>query len=270
MPSAQRGGFETYWTSYGHGPRAALALHCSLAHSGSWAGLAKRIATEMTLTAFDLPGHGRSGAWHGRGDIQALSVAMAADFLDAQAPADLLGHSFGATVALRLAVERPELVRSLILIEPVFFAAGFADTPGARATFDSMMTGYAGAMAAGDLMGAAQAFATIWGGGMPWEAIPPAQREAMAERMPLIKAAEPTLYEDEAGLLVPSVLEGVGVPVLLVEGSESPAIVAAIHEALAARLPRAERTMIGGAGHMAPLTHPRQVGSEVLRFLEWA
>ena len=67
-----------------------------------------------------------------------------------------------------------------------------------------------------------------------------------------------------------AVVGAVDVPVLLIEGSESPPIVAAIHEALAARLPRAERTMIGGAGHMAPLTHPKQVGSEVLRFLEWA
>lgn len=42
------------------------------------------------------------------------------------APVDVIGHSFGATVALRLALERPELVRSLVLVEPVLFAAAKA------------------------------------------------------------------------------------------------------------------------------------------------
>ena len=44
-------------------------------------------------------------------------------------PIDVIGHSFGATVALRLAVEQPEKVRSLTLIEPVFFAVAGQDVP---------------------------------------------------------------------------------------------------------------------------------------------
>jgi lipase len=59
-------------------------------------------------------------------------MAMAVDLLQDQAqgqPVDVIGHSFGGTVALRLAVERPDLVRSLVLIEPVFVAALLADRP---------------------------------------------------------------------------------------------------------------------------------------------
>ena len=35
-------------------------------------------------------------------------------------------------------------------------------------------------------------------------------------------------------------------------------------------LPRAERAVIAGAGHMAPITHAKQVSAEILRFLKWA
>lgn len=56
-------------------------------------------------------------------------------------------------------------------------------------------------------------------------------------------------------------------PALLIEGSASPAIIGAINEGLAARLPKAERAVMAGAGHMVPLTHARQVSAEILRFL---
>ena len=107
----------------GRGPRPAVAIHCSLAHSGAWRGLSKALGDMLTLTAFDLPGHGRSGDWGPEdGEVQTLTTRIAETFVTAP-PMDIIGHSFGATAALRLAMERPDLVRSLVLYEPVFFAA---------------------------------------------------------------------------------------------------------------------------------------------------
>ncbi len=273
MPKALRAGLRTYWTTFGSGPRAALAIHCSLAHAGSWAGLAGRLGHRLTLTAFDLPGHGESGPWQdGMGEVQARSVAVAAELAAEAArgagPVDVLGHSFGATVALRLAVEHPGLVRSLVLIEPVFFAVAFADDPGARARYAAQMAEYTRAWAAGDRAGAARAFIEVWGDGRPWDDLPRLHRAALARGIHLIDAAGPALLEDAGGLLAPGVLQAVDCPVLLIGGSTSPAITEAINEGLAARLGDAERSVIVGAGHMAPVTHPRQVASEVLRFLD--
>lgn len=268
MPQDRRAGISTYWTSFGQGPRRALAIHCSLAHSGSWGGMARHLSGALTLRACDMPGHGRSAPWDKRGEIQEVTARIAADLCDG--PTDLIGHSFGATVALRLAVMRPDLVRSLVLIEPVFFAAGFAADPGARAAFDVAMGGFAKAMAAGDTQDAARAFTAVWGAGAAWDDVPESQRRAMAAQMPLIDAAQPVLYEDAAGLLVDGVLQAVTVPALLIEGSLSPAIIPAINAGLAARLPQAERAVILGAGHMAPITHPAQVSAEILRFLRSA
>jgi len=279
MPRDLRAGVETHWTTFGHGPRRALAIHCTLAHAGSWAGLGARLAERMTLIAFDLPGHGQTAPWDaGMGEVQGLSAAMALDFatdLAAEASGeiatgtvDLMGHSFGATVALRLAVERPDLVRSLVLIEPVLFAVAFADDPGARARYEADMSGYARALAAGDTVTAAREFTAIWGDGRDWDALPEAARAALARDIPMIDAAGPALMEDVAGVLAPGALERIACPVLLLGGSASPAITEAITEGLAARLPHAARAMIGGAGHMSPITHPRQVGSELQRFFD--
>ncbi len=265
MPAALKAGFPTYWTTFGQGPQPALAIHCSLAHSGSWGGLARHLSGALTLTAFDMPGHGRSGDWNGRGEIQEVTAEIAADLLDG--PAHVIGHSFGATVALRLAVTRPELVRSLILIEPVFFAVALADCPEMRDGFAAQMAGFTEGMAAGDGHAAARAFLSVWGNGAEWESLGALERDRLAAQMPLIEAGHGALYDDVGGLLAPGVLQAVRQPALLIEGSESPDIISAINEGLAARLPRAERAVVAGAGHMVPLTHAGQVGAEILRFL---
>jgi pimeloyl-ACP methyl ester carboxylesterase len=269
MPKDSRAGHDIYWTRFGQGPREAVAIHCSLSHSGSWGGLARHISGALTLTAFDIPGHGRSAPWQGKGEIQEEAAKIATSFCSV-GPGDIIGHSFGATVALRLAVMRPDLVRSLILIEPVFFAVAFADDPRAKERFDTLMQGYAKAMDAGDHMTAAKAFATIWGDGTKWADISQAQRAAMADQMHLIAAGQPALYDDVGGVLAPDVLTGLTQPVLLIEGSKSPGIIPAINDGLAKRLSHAERAVIAGAGHMAPITHAKQVSAEVLRFLQWA
>ena len=102
----------------GHGAPVVM-VHCMLARHESLLPLAAAIGGHATL--FDLPGHGRSPDWDGAQDYQTQAVAWAAACCDG--PAHLIGHSFGATVALRLAVDRPDLVSRLTLIEPVYFAA---------------------------------------------------------------------------------------------------------------------------------------------------
>lgn len=265
MPRAEKAGFPTYWTSFGQGPRAALMIHCALADSASWGPMARDLSGALTMTAFDMPGHGRSARWDGRGEVQAVTAGIAADFLGR--PADIVGHSFGATVALRLAVERPELVRSLVLIEPVFFAVARQDAPAAFAAQVARDASQSAALRAGDARRAARAFFETWGDGTPWAELPEAQKEQLAEQMHLVEAGAEALYGDAGGLLVPGVLEGVRAPVLIIEGSASPAVIEAVCEGLAARLPRAERAVIMGAAHMAPVTHAPQVAAEILRFL---
>ena len=224
----------------------------------------------ITGIAYDLPGHGRSADWDGVSDIQGVSTAMAVDLLEAEGagPADIIGHSFGGTVAIRLAVERPDLVRSLVLIEPVFFAVAVQDRPELQVQDDAHMRAYRTALQAGDRMAAAKAFTSIWGDGRGWDSMPAAQRNALAARIHLIDAGAPAIYGDCAGILSGGKLAGITCPVLLIRGGDSPEAVAAINDGLARRIPQAQQVTIAGAGHMVPITHPTEVAEVVRAFLQ--
>lgn len=268
MPVDRRGGVETHWLRMGQGRRQALLLHCSLGHSGGWQGMARDLDDMLDMVAFDLPGHGRSADWDGQGDLQTVAMGMALDFLDPDQPMDLIGHSFGGTIALRIAVERPELVRSLVLIEPVFFAVAMADRPELTEAHEAEMGGFDRAMAAGDTEEATRIFTGFWGDGRGWQDLPEAQRAAMIRRIPLVHAGAPQIYGDRAGILSGGGLDRLGTPTLLIEGAQSPQYIAAINDGLMKRLRRAERAVIDGAGHMVPITHPEPVAAQVRGFLE--
>lgn len=269
MPVEDRGGVSTHWLRYGQGPRQAMLLHCSLAHSGAWQPLAACLGDRLSMTAFDMPGHGRSGDWEA-GDIQAACVAMAVDLIEGETgdgPVDFIGHSFGGTVGLRLAAERPDLVRSLVAIEPVFMAVARADHPEGQAAEEARLDGFRQAAEAGDMRRAAREFMASWGLGDAWDDLSETAKQRRTRAMRAITTGEPAIYEDTAGLLAPGGLESVERPVLLVEGALSPDPIRWVNEGLARRLPDASRAVIEGADHMAPLTHPEAVAARIAEFL---
>ena len=254
------------------GDRPVLALHCSLAHAGAWSGLAAALHG-VTITATDAPGHGRAADWVPGTDMHALATAQSiamAESLGQGAPIDLMGHSFGGTVALRIAVERPDLVRSLTLVEPVIFAAARAVDAPAYADFRASHMGFADKVAAGDLAGAAAEFHSHWGSGDALSDLPERTRAYMIDRIHLIVAQNPALLEDAGAILCPGGLEAVDVPVLLIEGADSPTIIDRIHRALALRLPQASRLVVQGAGHMVSITHAAQIAPMVQAHLDRA
>ncbi len=253
MPLGDRAGHAVFWQSFGAGPRPALAIHCTLAHSGAWAGVAARLP-QLTIAAFDMPGHGQSGPWTGN-DYHGDVTRIAASFIDR--PLDLIGHSFGASVALRLAVAAPEAVRSLTLIEPVLFVAA-AGTPEFAAQTDDNER-FRDLIAAGEAEAAARAFVAQWGAGQRWETLDPRVRASFAAQMPLVLAGGEASFTDAARILREGGLEAIEAPVMLIRGADSPAIMATICEAIAARLPDVGLAVVPDAGHMLPVTHAAQV-----------
>lgn len=253
---------------FGHGARQALAIHCTLAHSGAWRGVGQVLADHVTLTCLDLPGHGKSAHWDAQTDFHHHCTKAALSYL--ARPFDVIGHSFGATIALRLAVEHPELVRSLTLIEPVFFAAAIKGAPDRMSAYRGLEESYSAAFECGDHALAARQFNRFWGDGTKWDEISETTRRYMTDRIALVPAQGPMVMEDNAGLLAPGRLGRASMPCLLIEGDQSPDIIDAINTSLANRLPNATRAVIAGAGHMSPITHPGPVGAQIMSLFEMA
>ena len=252
------------------GARPVLALHCSLAHSGAWTGLAEGLSG-VTLTATDQIGHGRAPDWDGvadlHGDVTRASVAMAESLGDG-GPIDLMGHSFGGTVALRIALERPDLVRSLTLVEPVIFAAAKSVGDPAFAPFHADHLGFADLVRKGSRPAAAAMFHGVWGTGGQFAELPAKTQSYMLDRIHFIVAQNPVLLDDAAGLLRYMGLESLGIPTFLIDGALSPPIINAVQSELMRRLPMATRLTVPGAGHMVSITHAGVVAPKVQAHLD--
>jgi len=268
MPGAVLAGSAGWWRDAGRGGREMLLLHCTLAHSGAWKGVMAQLDARFRMRAMDLPGHGRSGPAEERRSWQRQSSAMAVALLErGGGAADLVGHSFGATVALRVAVERPDLTRSLTLIEPVFFSAALDAGRPEPAAHMALHAPFFAALERGELQEAARAFSALWDGPGAWEALSAEQRAYMAARIDMIRrGGESLLGEGEDYIPLARVGE-IPAPVLLIDGAQSDPVIAAVQESLQSVLPAARRVVVPGAGHMVPITHPRPVAEAILDFL---
>jgi pimeloyl-ACP methyl ester carboxylesterase len=108
---------------WGSGERV-VCVHGSLSW-GTFAFRAQRpLADTRSLVLPDRRGYGRSAATGGA-DFEVDADDVATLLGDG---AHLLGHSYGAVVALLAAARRPAAVRTLILVEPAAFAAARGDT----------------------------------------------------------------------------------------------------------------------------------------------
>lgn len=236
-----------------------LLAHCFLGHGGTWAPLVAALKTPIDALAFDMPGHGRSPMPDPPGDLHKTVSGLIGEL--APQPSLVIGHSFGGASALRHAVERPEQVRGLVLIEPVFFAA--ARHTAEWQDYARQHGAINEALAAGQNEPAARMFYAFNDSSRDWDALPQPARDQMAAQIALLPATEPGVVHDTGGLLAPGRLEALDCPVLLLAGKRSPPMFRAVVAALAAILPRARVELVQGAGHMLPMTHAGEAAARI-------
>ncbi len=94
-----------------------VLLHGGAQNAHTWDTVA--LALDRPLAAFDLPGHGHS-SWRVDGDYapstMAVDVTRAMEMLGVKGCV-LVGMGLGGPVALRVAVDHPDLVRRLVLVD---------------------------------------------------------------------------------------------------------------------------------------------------------
>jgi len=103
----------------------------SLAEEMELSGLVQQAALRFRVIVFDRPGHGHSDRPPGDGlrpEAQADLIQAALAQLGVQRPV-LLGHGFGALVALALGLRHPQSVSSLVLVSGCYFPSVRLDVP---------------------------------------------------------------------------------------------------------------------------------------------
>jgi pimeloyl-ACP methyl ester carboxylesterase len=97
-----------------------LCVHGLGGAAHNWTDFAGVLRAHFAIEAIDLPGHGRSGPAHRNDyslDAHAATVIRYLDQSD-RGPVHLVGNSMGGAVTVRVAAQRPDLIRTLTLISP--------------------------------------------------------------------------------------------------------------------------------------------------------
>ena len=249
----------------GAGERIAC-LHSSTASGNQWRSLQELMAARWEVLAPDLHGHGRSPdfAPSTRSALHADAAAVAVlTGIDSQG-VHLVGHSYGAAVALQIALRHPQQVRSLTLYEPVAFGL-MARDDAARGEIEEIAASVASLVRAGRLDDASRVFVAYWGGSRAWAALGEGQRQALSARMPAVPRHFDALFQLDWDA---AMLQRLKMPVLLMQGSATRASARRVSELLGQALPQAQRVLLEGAGHMGPMTHSGTVVRAMVAHLD--
>lgn len=255
------------------GPEAApriLFAHCSLAFAGLWKAVMMRLAGRWRCVSIDMPGHGASD----RGD-QALSLQhQAVAYVEGVAaatgagPVHLVGLSLGGAVMGRVAVKRPDITRSLTLIEPVYFH--LLSGPGRKEDEENerAMAPVYRACADGRFHDGARAFMEAWGQPGQFDRMPEPARDAVARALSFLAEDFDMVSGWPEGQIGGDALAAIGARVLLMQGERTQASAKAILDAIQALLPEAARAEIAGAGHLSPVDDPAAVAARLAAFFD--
>jgi pimeloyl-ACP methyl ester carboxylesterase len=178
--------------------------------------------------------------------------------------AHVAGHSTGAVIALQLAVDRPDLVHSLALLEPLQMF-----TPGAGALVEKIQPALA-AYASGDTKEAMEYFLSV-ASSLDWETcravmeehVPGSVARAMEDAHNVFDSYLPALGAWQFG---PEQAVTISQPVLSVLGTETERLFVEGDDLLHTWFPQVENCTIEGVAHLLHMQRPEPVARGVAEF----
>lgn len=257
MATIQLDGVSFYFEEHGAG-EPLLLLH-GLGSSGQdWELVAPRLAAHYRVLVPDVRGHGRSDKPAGAYGVPlfARDIAALCDRLGLTA-VHVVGLSMGGMIAFELAVRRPELVRSLVIVnsgpDMVPRTLQFRLALGTRVLLARLL--------------GPRGMARILG---PKLFPKPEQAELRRRLEERLGQNDPDVYlRATRGLIGWTVLDRlhkITCPVLAL-ASDRDYTPPSVKAAYVARLKDARMELIRDSGHASPVDQPEQIGDAVLRFL---
>lgn len=123
-------GLELYYEIHGSGGTPLVLLHGGLGVVGMFAAILPALAEKRQVIGVELQGHGHTADTDRPFSFEAMGddIALLLENLGIE-KADVMGYSFGATVALQTAIRHPEKVNKLVFVSSVYKRDGwYSDT----------------------------------------------------------------------------------------------------------------------------------------------
>jgi esterase len=259
--------YDMAYIEVGHG-RPTVCVHGSSNDFRCWLPMIGPLSRKHRVIALSLR-HFFPEQWDGCGGrfTVAQHVADVIAFIEAleSGPVDLLGHSRGGHIAFRVAQQRPELLRKLILAEPAGeLDASFAEAANMDTSKDRQrVPAAAEKIGAGDIDGGLKAFVEAINGEGTWAQVPQAVKQQLRDNartlLGQLNEQRQPYRRVEAGSIT--------VPTLFVLGETTPGNLPVIVRALAGAVPRSKTVVIPRAGHSMMRHEPVATCEAILDFL---
>jgi 2-succinyl-6-hydroxy-2,4-cyclohexadiene-1-carboxylate synthase len=256
--------FSYHYTEIGNGETIVL-FHGFTGSSQSWQQFTYELAPSYRVVVIDLAGHGKTQVTENKDYSLVSNIGTVSDILrDLQiADATILGYSMGGRFALSFAINRPKLVKSLILESA---------SPGLKTEAERQARRKADNELADKIeKNGMEWFVDYWEKLPLWDSQTPEQKAYLREQR---------LKNDPVGLA--NSLRGMGtgvmsslwdelstlkMPVKLIVGELDSKYVE-INREMAELIPNADLSIVTGAGHTVHLEKPDEYAELVLQFLD--
>jgi lipase len=211
-----------------------VMLHAGGSSGRQWLRSAAILQSEFRVVAPDLWGFGQTGAWKGE--------------------ESLVGHSYGGATAVRLALRKQGLVRTLTLIEPVLVT--LLKQAGEEELFKEwadMAHAFLHHAKSRDWQSAWQGFIDYRNGAGAWAKLPTDTKERF------VANTDNTVAGFHSNLNNPTSLDElrqIKAPTLVLCGENTTLPDRRLAEIVRDQIPRSTYKVIPGADHMSPLSHP--------------
>jgi pimeloyl-ACP methyl ester carboxylesterase len=253
------------YSASGAGP-VVMLLHSSVSDRRQWRSLTSELEGRFRVVALDLIGYGDTPAWDHRREqrLRDQSELVRTVAADVGPPLALVGHSFGASVALCAAAELGDHLAGLVLLEPNPFSV-LRETEAAE--YNEILALRDSVKSAGEHANwsdAAERFADYWNGPGTWAMMARSRQEAF------IHALHPNYHEWDSITSSPAgdYVSQVTAATHVISARDTVPSIAKIVSILESRRPDWRFVRIDRGGHMAPLTQPELVNPIVSSALD--
>ncbi len=243
-----------------------VVLHSGGMSSRQWKKLAETLAPDHVVIAPDFLGAGATPAWPEGPFVLGDEIGLIDKVIDKVIdrigePVALVGHSYGATIALAIARTRPEQIKAVAVYEPVLF--GLVRSERDREALANLEQ-LAAPILTDDAQGGSEpwfeAFVDYWNGPGAWARMPTPMKAGFLAQGRMVYRETVALRLDETPT---AAYAAITAPTLLLTGERSPAFVQRAIYHLGRVIPKSSTLIVKGAGHMGPLTHAEEVNTAI-------